>query len=960
MRLLALTLLVITLLAIVLVPTSRSAAQGPATDARPDKVVLQPTPPGLRTAAVGDYVFPPNQAAHPFTHMLIRREAHVPDGAALTLFVRASIDGATWSEWSEVVDNDDLWSDADGPDVEWSQTIAAGALARFWQVKSHAEPGPDGALPELRWIEVNTVDASGPLPAPTPRPNAAITVNKPSVVSRVGWGSPDGEGSRAAPTYYPVNHMVVHHTADSNTLLGGEKSWADRVRAEWSFHTYTRGWGDVGYNYLIDPNGVIYEGRAGGDDAVAFHDTANYGSMGVVLIGTYASVPPTSAAQDALVRLLAWKAAQKQIDPLGSSYYYGCSISSYCAPYNAGAIVPNIAGHRQVTPGHTSCPGDQTVAYLPGIRNRVKQVLSGAPTSNGDLTIDDLESGFDRSPASWHEASCGYGGHTYWTYTSDGAAENSATWRPSIPTSGTYRVYAHIPQGCGLAPPPYASTQAKYRIKYANSGYAERIVDHNTATEWVDLGAYAFSAGTSGAVELFDNTGEPLSAGRVLFFDAVKWVPESSSANVQLTSVAYDRTTLASGELLKLTFTVKNTGDTTFYSQAPSVDLLAGGGLNSLDNGYVYDQDECFAGNSSGSYPAFPKESDRLRVTLGVAGWDTGHSSSCIAATGDNPWRWGLNSNLGPGQQQTIVGYVRFREPGIYTLQAGLIQEYVKYYNQGVSPKAITVTPERIAPDVASYDGGLQPVARVYQLGSIPDNFLTRTRNPLSIPRGQYVGGFTWDGTPIDWGAGGPLGLTDQFLIEQTRSFLAPTTGTYTFGTTSDDGSWLWVDGQAVVINHGLHSATDDNGQFIYVTGQITLSAGPHIVSFKSFERTGMAGAGYMFQPPGESGFRTLPDGLGGGALRIAGAYVENPRLYIAADDQGGQGVDHIRWSWDGVNWQDEPGALLDLGKLANGSYNLRYQASDAAGNVGEQQSLVFSVNTNMVVQRKYLPLVTK
>src|SRR5262245_30956089 len=163
MRLLALTLVALTLLAIGLVPASPSTAQGAATDPRPDKVVLQPASPGPRTAAVGDAVFPPNQAAHPFTHMLIRREAHVPDGAEITLFVRASVDGIAWSEWSEVIDNDDLWSPADGPDVEWSQTIDAGALARFWQIKSHAEPGPDGALPELRRIEVNTVDASGPL-----------------------------------------------------------------------------------------------------------------------------------------------------------------------------------------------------------------------------------------------------------------------------------------------------------------------------------------------------------------------------------------------------------------------------------------------------------------------------------------------------------------------------------------------------------------------------------------------------------------------------------------------------------------------------------------------------------------------------------------------------------------------------------------------------------------------------
>jgi hypothetical protein len=913
--------------------------------------VLQPAPGGQGLAAAnGEYLSPPTEAARPFTHMLLRRQAHVPDGAALTLYVRASADGTGWGAWAQMSENDDLWTDADGPDVAWSQTLEVGGIARFWQIRGELTPAPSGAPPELRQIEVNTVDASGPAPSAAGELRTSGSVAKPPVVSRVGWGSPDGEGSRAAPTYYPVNHMVVHHTADSNTLLPGEPNWAARVRAEWSFHTYTRRWGDVGYNYLIDPNGVIYEGRAGGDDAVAFHDTGNYGSMGVVLIGTYASVPPTDAAQIALVNLLAWKSAQKQIDPLGSSYYYGCDISSYCRPFNPGAVVPNIAGHRQVTPGHTSCPGDQTIAYLAGIRNRVKQALSGGPADNGDLAVDELESGFARSDTMWHEAGCGYGGHTYWTYATDGAAENSATWRPQIPAAGMYRVYAHIPQGCGLASPPYASTQARYSIAYAG-GSNSVVVDHNTANSWVDLGAYQFDQGTDGAVELSDATGEPLSAGKVLFFDAVKWVPENAAnTNVELTAVQYARTTLASGELLKVSFTVKNTGSSTIYSQQPRVDATAGGGLGGADNGYVYDQDECFAGNAAGSYPAFPKESDRFRITLGMDGWDAGHGQSCVAATGDNPWRWGLNGDLAPGQQQTIVGYVRFREPGSYSLQAGLIQEYVKYYAQGASPATISVTPEQVAPDTASYDGALMPLARVYRLGAVPDNFLARTRNPLSIPRGAYVGSFAWDGRLISWGAGGPLGLTDQFVIEQTRVFLARAAGEYTFRTTSDDGSWLWVDGQPVVVNNGLHADAE-------TLGTISLAAGPHVVSFKYFERTGDATASYDVQPPGDISFRVLDEGLGGVALHLGAIFVAPPELAVAADDQGGAGVDRIRWSWDGAKWQETPGALLSLGRLVNGAYRLRYQAIDVAGNQGELRELPFRVNTGLRVYRAYAPI---
>src|SRR3712207_4826335 len=98
-------------------------------------------------------------------------------------------------------------------------------------------------------------------------------------MSRTAWGNPQGEEAPdAPPRFRTATHLVVHHTAQSNTLTSSEPNWAARVRATWSFHTYSRGWGDIGYNWLIDPNGVIYAGRAGSNDptrdAVGFHDTA--------------------------------------------------------------------------------------------------------------------------------------------------------------------------------------------------------------------------------------------------------------------------------------------------------------------------------------------------------------------------------------------------------------------------------------------------------------------------------------------------------------------------------------------------------------------------------------------------------------------------------------------------------------------------------------------------------------
>jgi hypothetical protein len=740
--------------------------------------------------------FPPTAAPKPFSYLLIRRDAIVPLGATLTIEVRAATDNQNWSPWSTIVPSDEMAGPDDGPNVIWSQMFEVGAIARFWQIRTTAVPAPDGTLPELRQIDVHTVETeTGPTnPAPdqvTPEvPTtksllAANSPNRPSVVSRTAWGSPDGQGSRATPRYYAVNHLVVHHTADSSSLYPSETNWAARVRAIWSYHAITHGWGDIGYNYLIDPNGVVYEGRAGGDDAVAFHDTANYGSMGVSLLGTYSSNAPTAATQDSLVRLLAWKASQRGIDALGSSFYYGCTISSYCSPYNSGGIVANIAGHRQVTPGHTTCPGDGTMALMPAIRDRVRQLVA----------------------------------------------------------DGT---------------PP--------------------------------------------------------------------------AAQADLVGIQFPRTTIAAGELLEVRFAIRNTGQVVISGQAPQVDL------SSMDASaaHTYFQNECFNGDPSGVSPLFPKESGKMRVVLGTPNWDAEHTGQCNGATSNYPWRWGLNGDLQPGEERTVIGYIQFRTPGTYTLQAGLVQEYVGYMAQNVGSTQITVTPELMAPEAANYDSQLRPLAQIYQLGAISEEVLARQTDAAGVLRGGYLGSIPWAGEPLDWGAGGPFGLNDRFVITQARSFAATTTGTYTFRLTSDDGAWLFVDGQPIVSNPGLHPAQS-------ATGAVQLSAGVHTLGIFAFESTGQAYAAYEYQLPGGNSFQPVVDSLSS-QPNVAGNFSEPPIIALGSDDLGGSGMNSMRWSLNGGEWQESAGAIVRIGRLQQGAYTLRYQARDAANNQSAIRELRFGV----------------
>ena len=889
------------------------------------------TPDGVESEPAGGIYTTAPQQVNQWSDVLVTWRATVPQSATLQVYVRASTNGTTWTPWGVVEESHDMLDERDPTDLHWGSPVFAG-IATWWQVQVQFNPAPSGELPTLTEIRAHTVDV-GVLPRTEAAPSAArpdVTIPKPPVVSRTGWGSGDGQSSRVPPAYYPVNHLVVHHTVDPNSLTSNEGWWGDRVRAIWSFHTFSRGWGDIGYNYLVAPDGQIFEGRAGGDNAVGFHDTGNYGSLGVAMIGTYSSVPPTNSAQNSVVDVLAWKANQRSIDPLASSYYYGCDISRFCG--NAGAITPNIAGHRQVAnnpPGYTSCPGDDLFGLLPSIRSRVQSRLQSSNPDNGDLTIDDLESSFTRSNAQWFDAACGDGGHIFYTFSTDNPAEstNSGVWRKENLAAGNYRIYVHIPQNCGDL---NATQSARYTIWQNGTQIGEKTVSQQTTTEWVEItsGALAHN-GQPVEVHLTDLTGEPLSAERKVIFDTVRWVKDVPQASIALENVSYAQTTIAGGDLLKVTFRVRNTGNVMIQTQAPDA-----GDPGDGRSGYTYDEGECFAGNGAAGYPVFPKESGRFRVMLGgdVA-------TDCVVSTA-YPWRWSIGGDLYPNEVREFVGYVRFRNLGPnnrqVTLKAGLIHEYVRYVAEDQGIQTITITPENDAPQSVVYNDW-QPQATVYELGMIPDDFLARTANPLSIPEGAVLGAFAWDGSRLDWGDGGPFGRAELFVVRQTRTFVAPVSGVYRFRINADDGAWLWIDGSLVAEAHGLHPERE-------TIGERWLTAGEHVLGFKYFERTAQAVMGYTWQIPGAADWSAIPVLVGGGATRGGAYFAPNASITVGADDHGGSGVTGIGWRLNGGAWEQESGNRLTLAP-GGGSYTLEYAAVDAAGNRETTRSFQWSVD---------------
>jgi hyaluronate lyase len=139
------------------------------------------------------------------------------------------------------------------------------------------------------------------------------------------------------------------------------------------------------------------------------------------------------------------------------------------------------------------------------------------PPPRTTVVVDDSAASFFGPPQWWHVASFGYGGSMHWTYNNTSQVDNYGIWRPNL-ADGNYEVFAFIPND-------YANTtHAVYDIISANVCSIAVVNQSPLFNVWVSLGTYTFAAGTSGYVELTDNTGEAY-ATKWVGFDAVEFVP---------------------------------------------------------------------------------------------------------------------------------------------------------------------------------------------------------------------------------------------------------------------------------------------------------------------------------------------------------------------------------------------------------------------------------------------------
>ncbi len=197
---------------------------------------------------------------------------------------------------------------------------------------------------------------------------------QPHIVPRSAWLDAGARRAQPPPRYdAKVTAVFVHHTDSPN---GYDCADAPRIiRSLYAGQTGSRQWDDIGYNFLVDRCGTIYEGRAGGvgRPVTGAHTQGfNHGTTGIAALGTFtAGVPVPKTMTDAIARLAAWKLGLSGIDPRANVPLVSSNgLSRYAA--GTTARLPALAGHKDGF--MTNCPGAALSALLPQIRQTAAQL----------------------------------------------------------------------------------------------------------------------------------------------------------------------------------------------------------------------------------------------------------------------------------------------------------------------------------------------------------------------------------------------------------------------------------------------------------------------------------------------------------------------------------------------------------------------------------------------------------
>ena len=295
--------------------------------------------------------------------------------------LQLSADGASWSDTISLSAQTD---DGGQPtrDGRLFTGLAFSDQVRFVRYRTVDSAGAPGEVAGIRFVYIDPSDgpwdddisASGEFTTASTDPLAP-----PEVVTRAEWGADeswrfDTFGEIWPPEYQTVTHIIIHHTQTANRPL----DVAGAIRSIYYYHAVSQGWGDIGYNYLVDHNGRIYQGRFGGQNVIGGHAFQfAIGSSGIATIGNFQTEEVTDAAKAGLVAITAF--VGRALDPRGS------------ADLQEALNLPIISSHRDVNA--TTCPGDRLWNDLPELRELVAATLDSGALDTGNpagIVVGDL------------------------------------------------------------------------------------------------------------------------------------------------------------------------------------------------------------------------------------------------------------------------------------------------------------------------------------------------------------------------------------------------------------------------------------------------------------------------------------------------------------------------------------------------------------------------------------------
>jgi hypothetical protein len=376
-------------------------------------------------------------------------------GTVSAVEIRARRRGGSWSAWTALGMHapdaggakrvsDPAWTGpSDFVQVRFRGT-ASGLRARFVRVgvrarssaRTQAQAGPPGA---------------------------------PPIIARSAWGG-DGRPPKADPSYGEVQVAFIHHTVTANDYAPEDSP--SIVLGICEYHQDHNKWNDIGYNFLVDKYGQVFEGRAGGvEQAVIGAQAQGYNSVstGVASLGDFSTLPQSDAGIEALAKLIAWKLPLHGVPVTGSVVVTSAGGAANRYPSGTAVTLERISGHRDGN--NTACPGDTLYGQLQRIRDRaaalavpvsvlsaraaVSTVRGSSPVGlSGSLRFSDGAAPGGAAIQIQHQAAGGA-----WAQIGSAVAAGDGSWTASLPVPGTGLVRAVFP-GDASHPPLEAAAVA--------------------------------------------------------------------------------------------------------------------------------------------------------------------------------------------------------------------------------------------------------------------------------------------------------------------------------------------------------------------------------------------------------------------------------------------------------------------------------------------------------------------